>query len=104
MRRGVLAKFSYRPNKDLRQRLLDTGNRILIEASPFDTYWGCGWSADMYRASPSEHYPGRNELGKVLMEVRDILRAKESNEEHGKKGNNTRSAKAKKKESQDEQV
>lgn len=104
MRRGVLAKFSYRPNKDLRQSLLDTGNRSLIEASPWDTYWGCGWSEAMFHASPNKNYPGRNELGKILMEVRDIIREKERNEAHKKNASKTRPLKGKERQSQNEEA
>jgi ribA/ribD-fused uncharacterized protein len=47
----------------LRELLLATGDRVLIEASPFDTYWGCGRSGK-----------GKNRLGELLMQVRAELR------------------------------
>ncbi len=37
---GNIAKFSQ--NEDLKAFLLDTGNRILVEASPLDRIWGIG--------------------------------------------------------------
>lgn len=95
MRRAVLAKFSYPPNKAIRQQLLETGSRLLIEASPWDDFWGCGLSADGFHAS-NQKYPGRNELGKILMEVRDILREREG----GKNADGTEPSEAKGEESE----
>ncbi|KZT66591.1 DUF1768-domain-containing protein [Daedalea quercina L-15889] len=61
---GVLeAKFTQHPL--LRDMLLKTGNRELIEDSPVDSFWGCGRD-DL----------GRNELGKALMRLRDKLRTR----------------------------
>ena len=42
------------------QKLKDTGDADLEEASPYDSFWGTGKKGD-----------GENWLGKVLMEVRD---------------------------------
>jgi len=61
MRRAVLAKFTQ--HADLRAILLDTGEEVLVENSPIDSYWGAGRSGD-----------GRNMLGVILMEVRNTLR------------------------------
>ncbi|KAL6798189.1 DUF1768 domain-containing protein [Trichoderma sp. SZMC 28012] len=56
----------------LRETLLATGERELVEASPFDAVWGVGFKeAD---ADVSREYWGLNLLGKALMEVRDMLR------------------------------
>ncbi|MCD7801275.1 MAG: NADAR family protein [Ruminococcus sp.] len=41
---GNLAKFSQ--NQGLKDFLLSTKNRVLVEASPYDTIWGIGLSAD----------------------------------------------------------
>ena len=40
MLRAVRAKFTQ--HRDLRQRLLDTGDEVLVEHSPADAYWGDG--------------------------------------------------------------
>lgn len=61
MRQAMLAKF--RAHDDLREMLLDTGDEELVEASPFDYYWGAGSGGT-----------GKNMLGKILMETRTILR------------------------------
>ena len=64
MRRAVLRKFE--THADIRETLLATGNEELVENAPGDTYWGCGKTGT-----------GKNMLGKILMETRDILRKRE---------------------------
>ena len=71
---GNLAKFSQ--HKDLRDFLLGTGTRVLVEASPRDGIWGIGLAADDDRASSPENWPGLNLLGFALMEVRHQLRSR----------------------------
>lgn len=61
MRNGVLQKF--RTHVDIREILLATGDELLVENSPIDYYWGCGKDGS-----------GKNKLGLILMEVREILR------------------------------
>jgi predicted NAD-dependent protein-ADP-ribosyltransferase YbiA (DUF1768 family) len=58
----------------LADMLINTGDRELVEASPFDRIWGVGFkAADAHAARESW---GENLLGKELMEVRRILREK----------------------------
>ena len=57
-----MAKYSQ--NEDLKNILLSTGNRTIVEDSPFDYIWGIGKDGS-----------GQNLLGKVLMEVRDYFNA-----------------------------
>ena len=61
MRKAVLAKFSQ--NADIKEILLQTGEKEIIEATTEDYYWGCGTNGT-----------GKNMLGKILMEVRELLR------------------------------
>jgi ribA/ribD-fused uncharacterized protein len=68
---GNLAKFGQHP--DLREFLLGTGNRVLVEASPLDRVWGTGLAADDPHAASPEHWAGLNLLGFALMEVRQQL-------------------------------
>ena len=69
--RGNEAKFAQ--NKDLRDYLLGTRNRILVEASPLDRVWGIGLPADDPRAEDVTAWQGRNLLGFALMTTRDTL-------------------------------
>ncbi len=69
--KGNLMKFSQ--NDDLLKRLLNTKNKILVEASPYDKIWGIGLTAsDAIKTDPDD-WPGANLLGKALMKVRDAL-------------------------------
>ncbi|AFY45439.1 NADAR family protein [Nostoc sp. PCC 7107] len=64
MKKAVLCKFE--THTDIQEILLNTGNTEIVENSPIDYYWGCGADGS-----------GKNMLGIILMEVRDILRSKD---------------------------
>jgi ribA/ribD-fused uncharacterized protein len=70
-----LAKFSQ--NKDRLETLLSTGDRILVEGSPYDTVWGVGihWAEE--EILDEKNWRGQNLLGKSLMEVRTKLGSNE---------------------------
>lgn len=57
----VLAKFTQ--HADLKSKLLETGDKVLIENSKTDSFWGVGKKGN-----------GTNMLGKILMNVRGQLR------------------------------
>ncbi|BAY34356.1 hypothetical protein NIES2107_62610 [Nostoc carneum NIES-2107] len=61
MREAVLKKFL--THTEIRDILLNTGNEIIVEDSPNDYFWGCG-----------KNKTGENQLGKVLMSVREEIR------------------------------
>lgn len=68
---GNLAKFGQ--NKEFKEFLLQTGSRILVEASPYDKIWGIGLSADTPNLENPNIWKGENLLGFALMEVREQL-------------------------------
>jgi ribA/ribD-fused uncharacterized protein len=70
--RANLAKFGQQ--EALRTFLLNTGDRILVEASPDDQIWGIGLAEDHPDAAVPDRWKGLNLLGFALMEVRDRLR------------------------------
>ncbi|WP_037843989.1 NADAR family protein [Streptomyces sp. NRRL S-455] len=70
---GSLHKFAAHP--ELREFLLNTGDRVLVEASPLDRVWGIGLAADDEAASDPERWRGQNLLGFALMAARERLRA-----------------------------
>ncbi|MFT3685786.1 MAG: NADAR family protein [Phycisphaerales bacterium] len=70
---GNLAKFTQ--NDDLRELLLATGERTIVEASPKDAIWGIG----LIHTDPRVHDPaqwlGTNWLGIAIEQVRKQLRS-----------------------------
>ena len=69
---GNYLKFAQ--NRDMRDILFSTGDKILVEASPLDVIWGIGHSKDNAEATNPQNWRGLNLLGFALMEVRDELR------------------------------
>lgn len=72
VKKGNLHKFSQ--HLDLKQFLLNTNERIIVEASPVDAIWGIGLTADHEKAKNPKLWKGLNLLGFAFMEVRDELR------------------------------
>ena len=66
-----LAKFSQ--NLELKDFLISTSPKVLVEASPVDPVWGIGLASDDPQALDAAQWPGRNLLGFALMEVREQL-------------------------------
>lgn len=63
---GVQLKFEKNP--EILKSLIGTGNKLLIENSPYDKYWGIGQDGTGY-----------NQLGTILMRVREILKTQDNN-------------------------
>jgi ribA/ribD-fused uncharacterized protein len=64
MKSILILKFD---NPKLGKMLLSTGDSILIEGNNWgDTFWGCVWNGQAWK--------GKNYLGKILMEIRNMLR------------------------------
>lgn len=68
---GNYYKFSQ--VESLRKYLLSTGNKILVEASPYDKIWGIGMGENEARLCEIEEWKGKNLLGFALMIIRDEL-------------------------------
>ncbi|WP_112469746.1 NADAR family protein [Streptomyces triticisoli] len=69
---GNVHKFAAHPA--LREFLLATGDRVLVEASPVDRVWGIGLAATDEAATDPDRWRGPNLLGFALMETRRRLR------------------------------
>lgn len=65
---GNIGRFSQ--NSDLKNFLIATGNKVLVEASPLDRIWGIGLAEDDREAKNPELWKGKNLLGFALMKVR----------------------------------
>ena len=74
MEKADINKFSQ--NEHLKAVLLSTGERLLAEASPRDTYWGIGMHMSHRQKTDIQQWPGQNVLGETLMKVRNLLREK----------------------------
>ncbi len=70
---GNMAKFEQ--DKRLKQYLLNTGKRVLVEASPYDKIWGVGLARDNEMIANPLRWKGLNLLGFALMVVRDELKS-----------------------------
>ena len=66
------AKF--KQNENLKEILLNTGNKTIVEGSPYDKIWGVGlhWASE--EILDEANWKGKNLLGKALMEVREMLK------------------------------
>jgi ribA/ribD-fused uncharacterized protein len=69
--RAGTAKFGQHPQ--LREFLLATGSKVLVEAAPRDVVWGIGLGAENPRAQDPAQWRGQNLLGFALMDARDLL-------------------------------
>ena len=70
--RGNIAKFSQ--NEEIKKFLLNTGYKVIVQASPYDYIWGIGLLEDeIIKTNDPTKWKGKNLLGFALMEVRDKL-------------------------------
>ncbi len=74
VRRASVAKF--RSDDELRNYLVGTGDRVLIEASPRDRIWGIGMGRNNPSAEKPSEWRGLNLLGFALMQARAELAAR----------------------------
>jgi len=70
-------QYKFSQDESLKNYLLGTGNKVLVEASPFDTVWGIGLSKNDEKAKDPFKWKGTNLLGFALMEVRDRIKKQE---------------------------
>jgi len=69
---GNYAKFSQNPELD--EFLMQTGNKVLVEASKKDRIWGIGLAQNDPLAQKKETWCGLNLLGYTLSRVREARR------------------------------
>lgn len=74
---GNYLKFSQ--NEDLWKILDGTGDKVIAEASPWDSVWGIGMQVEDPMIMDTSVW-GENLLGKALMEVRKAIRSSTSEE------------------------
>lgn len=69
--KGNYAKFSQ--DGVLKKQLLHTGNRIIVEASPYDKIWGIGMLENDPGIEDPTNWKGLNLLGNAIMTVRSLV-------------------------------
>lgn len=72
MKKILFLKFSQ--NEKLKEILLATKDKKLVESSPYDRIWGVGIHFTDELIYDESNWKGKNLLGKALMEVRDELK------------------------------
>ncbi|KAM3065235.1 hypothetical protein ACMFMG_010429 [Clarireedia jacksonii] len=65
--------FKFKRNPELREKLLATGDKIIVKAQP-DHIWGSGLSHKQTIITDIREWEGQNMLGEVLMLYRNYLR------------------------------
>jgi ribA/ribD-fused uncharacterized protein len=63
----------FRQHPALGAFLVNTGRRVLVEASPVDRIWGIGLTRRDPAAADPDQWHGLNLLGFAVMQVRDTL-------------------------------
>ena len=69
---GNYAKFTQNP--ELKEQLLATGDRVLVEASPLDNIWGIGMGENDENVDDPSFWLGLNLLGSAIMLVRNQIK------------------------------
>ena len=68
----IICKFKAVPG--LAEKLLDTGDCLIAEATIRDRFWGIGININDPNIAYPSKWLGNNILGWALMEARDLLR------------------------------
>ena len=63
--KGNYLKFTQ--NKELKEELISTENKMLVEASPYDKIWGIG--INVKQAIEGKEWKGLNLLGNILFSL-----------------------------------
>jgi ribA/ribD-fused uncharacterized protein len=71
MYEALMAKFTQ--NVHLKTALIASYPKRMAEASPYDRHWGIGIGIHHPSISQPSKWPGKNILGKILMNVRAVL-------------------------------
>jgi len=77
-RMRIAVRYKFYQNENLRKQLMDTryDGKTFVEASYYDRIWGIGYNQD--EAMNHLDNWGRNELGKILTDLRNELKSKRS--------------------------
>ncbi|KAL9646675.1 hypothetical protein ABK040_001098 [Willaertia magna] len=77
--RHLIEKFTQNP--ELKEILLQTDGKHLVEASPNDSVWGIGLNEKEARRISPYKWPGKNILGKLLDRTREFIKDRDIQEQ-----------------------
>jgi len=60
-------------NNKLKTLLINSGNKLYVECSPYDSIWGNGMNITDTLNTPINEWKGTNRLGQALMRVRERI-------------------------------
>ena len=62
-----------------RNNILETEGRLLVESISKQYVWSSGLTHEQTKRTRPDHFPGKNQMGIILMNVRDMLKKNNSN-------------------------
>jgi hypothetical protein len=74
----LMNHYKFSANSALRDDLLATGDKHIVEGAWYDTVWGVGLAWDDPAIDDPQNWKGTNWLGEALMAVRKALRGNDS--------------------------
>ena len=72
MREVLNAKIN--SSEEFRKELSESADKLLVEASATDKFWGSGLNYNLTLTTLPGQFPGKNMLGKLLVELRNELK------------------------------
>ena len=73
VKKGNYEKFTQ--ISEFKDEILNTGDLIFVEASPYDKIWGIGMRENAPGVDDEKNWNGKNLLGKAIIEVRNIIKS-----------------------------
>ena len=84
MKMAKILEDKFTTNLDTKKALLATHQTLLVNANSTDSLWGAGKSKDdLVFSQDPKLFPGKNQLGELLMQTRTNLRKKEFSQSIG---------------------
>ena len=71
MEAELAAKFGQNPA--LKEFLLHTKDKQIIEANAYNTYWSCGWPLSSANIWDANSWRGKRVLGNILQKIRRTM-------------------------------